>query len=105
MEKVSTFEASLLSEAVQVWTGWGQHIAPRRDDFALVDHFGSEVAEELLPLVKTLEDEYYSSDARLTAANILEMKEMSMKDFKRRNPWAPNEVAEAFAWCYTFDYK
>ena len=39
------------------------------------------------------------------AVNLAEMGRLAIEDFNDKHPELPSEVAEAFAWCYTFDYK
>ncbi len=94
-----------LIEAVRLWTGWGQSIMPSRSDKRLVDRFGEDVAAGLLPLIKFLEDDFYSSDARLVAANLQEMEKLASEHFRRKHPAVAEEIVKAFAWCYTFDFK
>lgn len=94
-----------ISEAVKIWTDWQVGIMPARDDGRVVKHFGPHRASELLPVIKALEDEFDASKARFMAADLAEMARMSIEDFKGQHPELPDDVAEAFAWCYTFDYK
>jgi hypothetical protein len=92
-------------EAVQLWTGWGQSMAPSRNDKRLMARFGEDVAARLLPLIKSLEDDFYSSDARLVAANLQEMEKLASERFKEKHPGIADEIVKALAWCYTFDFK
>ena len=94
-----------LVEAVRVWTGWGRSPMPSRDDARLANHFGQQIASELLPLIRSLEEDFYSSDARIVAANLQEMEELASAQFKRKHPTVAEEIVKAFAWCYTFDFK
>jgi len=94
-----------LIEAVRLWTGWGRTTMPSRDDAMLERVLGSAKAARLLPLIKSLEADFYSTDARLTAANLQEMSRLSGEDFKRKHPTVAGEIVEAFAWCYTFDFR
>ena len=105
MGKIGGFEDLEIKDAVLVWTGWKRDVKPRRDEAAFVQHFGPNAASRLLPIVKSLEDDFYASDARLVAANLIEMEKLSSEDFRRKHPDTDPEVAMAFAWCYTFDYK
>jgi hypothetical protein len=52
-----------------------------------------------------LEEDFYSSDARLTASDLKEMARLSSEHFKRRYPAVADEIVEAFSWCYTFDFR
>jgi len=94
-----------LSEAVRLWTGWGQGMSPSRNDKRLVDRFGKDVAAELLPLIKSLETDFYSSDARFAAANFQEMAKDASEQFKQKHPGIADEIVKAFVWCHTFDFK
>jgi hypothetical protein len=105
MVTVNNLKPSLLVEAVLVWTGWGRDMAPRRDDSILIDHFGVEVADQLLPIIKSLENDFYSSDARFVAADLQEMDRLSSEQFRKKHVAIADEIVKAFAWCYTFDFK
>jgi hypothetical protein len=94
-----------LVEAVRLWTGWGQSMMPSRSDKRVVDHFGEDVAAKLLPLIKALASDFYSSDARLVAMDLPEMGKLASEQFKRKHPTVAEEIVKAFAWCYTFDFK
>src|SRR5262245_20556255 len=94
-----------LIEAVRLWTGWGITPAPSPDDARLKKRYGDAVASTLLPLIKSLEDDFYSSDARITAKDLAEMGDVAIRDFKEKHPGVADEIAQALAWCCTFDYK
>lgn len=102
MDKIENHQ---LVEAVLLWTGWGREMKPRRDDSVLIERFGPECAARLLPAIKSLENNFYSSDAKYSAANLQEMESISIQQFKEKHPELPEEVAKAFAWCYTYDFK
>ena len=105
MVEMNNLNSPQLVEAVRVWTGWGLSIMPSRDDARLAKQFGDEVAAKLLPVIKSLEEDFYSSDARLVATDLQEMGRMASEQFKRKHPTVAEEIVEAFAWCYTFDFK
>ena len=105
MGEMNSLNSPQLIEAVCVWTGWGRSMMPSRDDARLVNYFGGDVAGKLLPLIKSLEEDFYSSDARLVAANLQEMENLASEQFKRKHPAVADEIVKAFAWCYTFDFK
>ena len=105
MVKMSDFDADKLSRAVIVWTGYGTQACPTREDTALVSICSAEEAARLATIVRALEEDFYKSDAHITAASLSEMKNAALSDFKRLHPELPSVIAEAFAWCYTFDYK
>ncbi len=105
MVKIEEIEPSLIVEAVIVWTGWGRGMMPNREDSLLFKHFGKAVTATLLPIIKSLEDDFYSSDARFKADNIQEMGELSSAQFRKKHPEIADEIVSAFAWCYTFDFR
>ena len=98
-------DSPILIHAVLVWAGFGLGIAPNRDGSRLMQQFGATNAERLLPIIKKLEEDFYSSDARFMASNIDEMGKLATEHFKRIHPEVANEIARVFAWCYTFDFK
>lgn len=98
-------DATELSEALVLWTGRGQHAWPHRDEASVVDAFGEERALDLLSRIKTLEEEFYESDARVTASDLREMGDRAAAEFRARHPELSEDAVEALAWCYTFDFK
>lgn len=94
-----------LTEAMLVWTGFGKRPFPCRDESHLVDRFGAETAAQLLPVLRSLEDDFYASDARHTAEDIQEMGTMSSEQFRKTHPGVAEEIVQALAWCYTYDFK
>ncbi len=105
METVSRRSWAEIGEAVVVWTGWGRFPFPRRDKELLMERFGADAADELMAAIRALEDEFYLSDARHVARDLSEMAQLSAAEFKMKHPELPDEAIQAFAWCYTFDYK
>jgi hypothetical protein len=105
MVEMNTLKSPQMIEAVRIWTGWGQGMAPNRDDARLAEQLGNQTAAEVLPLIKSLEDDFYSSNARIIASDLQEMEKLAAEDFKRKYPYVPDEIVKAFAWCYTFDFK
>jgi len=98
-------DAGTLSAAIVAWTGYGRVSWPRHDARALVALFGEEATIELLPRLRELEDDFYTSDARHCAPDAKTMGEMAAADFAARHPELTAAAVKAFAWCYTFDYK
>lgn len=105
MVAMNNLNSPQLIEAVRIWTGWGTTIAPNRDDARVRRHFGDTAASTILPILKSLEDDFYSSDARLVAGSLQEMEKLSCQHFKQKHPDVADEIAKVFAWCYTFDFK
>ena len=84
----------------------GAKHAPIGDDARLAQRFGTDVAAEFLPVIKALEESFYSSDARLVADDLRHMEKLASEQFKQTHPKrCPDEVVEVLAWCYTFDFK
>ena len=105
MVKMTPEEWQQVGEAILVWSGWGRSSWPSRNDELVAKRFGQETAATLLPLIRQLEDEFYASDARHTAADPAEMASISSQQFTAKYPELPDDAVRAFAWCYTFDYK
>ena len=105
MVEMKSLASTELVEAVRLWTGWGITSYPRRDDTRVTGHFGESVASQILPIIKQPERDFYASDAGMTAKSLEEMARMSSEQFKARHPGVASEIAQAFAWCYTFDHK
>jgi hypothetical protein len=98
-------EATLLSMAVVVWTGWGQATWPARDEARLVSRFGNDAAAELIPEIRRLEGDFYASDARFVTADLKTMGDAAAADFRRIHPEISEDAVTALAWFYTFNYK
>ena len=105
MVEISDVNSPQLVEAVRLWTGWGQSVMPSRNDERVIDHFGADIAAKLLPLIKALAEDFYSSDARLVSSDLEHMEKLASEQFRRKHPTIAEEIVKAFAWCYTFDFK
>ena len=103
VESLGVPSAAEISEAIVVWTGWAVEY-PARDDRRVVDRFGKR-AHDLVQIVRRLQDEFYESDARFTVAGLGGMGDAAAARFRELHPELTNEAVEAFAWCYTYDYK
>ena len=105
MVEIKDLNSDQLIKAVQIWTGWGTSVAPNRSDSRLEDTLGKDLAADLLPLIKFLEDEFYMSDAQYVASDLREMEQLASTHFKEKYPTVADEIVKAFAWCYSFDFK
>ena len=76
MVEIGDIDPNLLLEAVLAWTGWQQEGIPRRKNSFIVDKFGSDEAARLLPEIQALEDDFYRSDARFVADDLVGLKAM-----------------------------
>lgn len=94
-----------LAHAVVQWTGYGSAAWPQRDDDALVREFGEPDGLDLLAVLKTLEANFYATDAHLSEQDLTAMGDQAAAEFSAKHPDVPDEVVAALTWCYTFDYK
>jgi hypothetical protein len=101
----TSVDPSVLSEALIVWTGFGDTAWPSRDERRLVERYGADSATALFPRLRELEDDFYASDARDHAKDLAEMGDLAKAEFRQRHPELTEEAAEALTWCYTFDYR
>jgi hypothetical protein len=102
MEKITNADIEL---AVILWTGWKKTPSPLRDNKIVIETFGEKRGGLLLEKIRHLEDDFYKSDANIKASNLAEMGSISSEQFRKLHPDLSAEIARAFAWCYTFDYK
>ena len=94
-----------LTRAMMLWTGRGTRSWPHRDDAALVREFGEDRGFDLLMAVRSLEADFYRSEAHLTEPDLGAMTARAAAEFRSQHPDAPAAVVDALAWCYSFDYK
>jgi NAD(P)H-hydrate repair Nnr-like enzyme with NAD(P)H-hydrate epimerase domain len=102
---VTDVDPAVVSRALIVWTGWGTSSWPLRDDTAIDAVFGVELAPALRESIRSLEEDFYSSNARLTVPDTDTMAAVAAAEFRERHPEIPEEAVRALAWCYAFDYK
>lgn len=105
MVKIDEIDYEALKKVVLAWTGYQSATFPDRTEAALSDAFSSDEIARLMPVVTALEDAFYESQAHLTAPSLEDMGKIAKAEFRSKYPNLPVEVADAFAWCYTFDYK
>jgi hypothetical protein len=98
-------DPALLSEAVVVWTGWGDAPRPRREDDRLVDRYGEGLALTVIPAVHTLEREFFASTAKDTEPGLQAMGDAAADDFRKLHPEVSEDAVQALTWCYVYDYK
>ncbi len=55
--------------------------------------------------IKQLEDDFYASDAHITAASLQEMHVQALEAFRNKHTHLDVEIGNILAWCYTYDYK
>jgi len=105
LKELIDFDSSELVDAVRIWSGWGQSSWPTRDDSRLRSILGTDRAERLLPTIKQLEKDFYSSDAYLNASDLAEVGKLAQAQFRLLHPSVAEEIVDIFAWCYTFDWR
>lgn len=98
-------QSQQLVEAVRLWAGREISPMPSRDESRVLQKFGHGIGTELVAQIKQLEDDFYASDAHLTAASLQEMGAQSSAAFQAKHPSVDDEIVKTLAWCYTFDYK
>ncbi len=104
MVKIDNWNDPELTEAFLIWSGHGDSIFPRRETSMIKQRFGSE-ADKWSALIEILANDFYKTNANFEAENLQEMWAMSIADFKSKYPDVPDQIAEALAWCYTFDNR
>lgn len=102
---MTTEEWKRVTEALVVWSGIEHAATPRLKADLLVEHDGEEAAARLLPLVKGLYRDFWSSDAHLTARDHEEMEHRATAEFRARHPDAPEEAIKILVWCYNWDNR
>ncbi len=60
---------------------------------------------DLVHAVHRLEDDFYRSDARLTADDLVLMGEQAAAEFRALHPEVGEDAVQALKWCYTYDFK
>lgn len=102
---VEHVNADQLSEAVVVWTGFGETARPARDEERIVRMYGSEAAATLVPAIRRLEDAFYESDAWRHEASLVQVGHKASDRFVVLHPEISDEAVKALAWCYTYDHR
>lgn len=100
-----TDDADLVSEAVVVWSGEGRSSWPLREGAAIVERFGADQARWLVPAVRALSEDFYSSDTHHWVVDLIDMGKAAAAAFRQRHPAVSEEAVAALTWCYTFDFK
>ena len=55
--------------------------------------------------IRALEDDFYATDARFKAPDLVTMADMAADDFRGKHPEISEQAVEALVWCYTWDSK
>lgn len=84
--KLGDVDPALLSEAIVVWTGKGEHAWPHRDESRVAARLGKELAVDLVPRIHVLHDEFYEPDARNTARDLQQMGDRAAAEFQSAIP-------------------
>lgn len=94
-----------LVEAVRIWTADGFNNLPQFEESLLVERFGIDAANRLLPLVNKLYDDYHLSNALLHADSMQEQLEMAKQAFRQKYPNVPEQIVDALSRCYAFSNR
>jgi hypothetical protein len=105
MEKMTKVDFKQLSEAAALWSGSGMFSMPSRDWTRVIKRFGEMNAKPLIEKLKSLEDDFYATDAHRYAKDVNEMGEMAANDFRSQHPGIPDDIVNVFTWCYTYDFR
>lgn len=92
-----------LTEAIVVWTGYGESAWPRRDDQRLSEHVVD--AERLIPLVHVAEADCWASGAHLMSGTLSELARAAELHLRAHRPELGDQAVAALVWAYTFDNK
>ena len=95
----------LLPDVIAVWAGWGVSPMPKQNDERVIAHFGPQVAQELLPVIKSLEGEFYASATDILSNDLSEMGKIASERFREKHPGISEEIVKILAWCYTYDFR
>lgn len=101
----TTTDPGLISEAIVVWTGWGETAWPTRDEARLVERYGSDTAQKLVPMLNELHRQFFESDAALKVPDLSAARDVAAGRFARLHPDLTPEAVTALAWCYSWDWK
>jgi hypothetical protein len=96
---------ALLTEAFAVWTGKGVSPIPKRNDERLVTYFGAKVAQDLLPIIKSLEKDFYAAGKENISRDLNEMIDAASATFRRMHPEIPEDVVKILDWCCSYDWR
>lgn len=98
-------DSEILVEGLRLWVGYGSSAFPNRNDTRIIEKYGEYSGGEILRCIKSLEDDFYSCNAHMIAGDLHEMSELTVLAFHEKHPALHDEIANIFAWCYTYDYK
>jgi hypothetical protein len=103
--EVTGVSSEQISDAIVVWSGRGKKGWPLQDDNLVVHEFGNDTAAVLLPIIHRLRDDFYSSDAKDTVADLGLAGRTAAAEFRARHPEITGDAVGALMWCFTYDYK
>jgi len=95
----------LLSGAIVAWSGWGVSPMPKRSDERVIAQFGTQAAQELLPVIRSLEVDFYAPASEIRASDLDEMGKVASKRFREKHPGISEEIIKILAWCFNYDYR
>ena len=71
----------------------------------MIQEFGESRGLDLLTTLRSLEADFYDSEAHLTEPGQNAMTDRAADEVRARHPDLPSAVVDALAWCYSFDYR
>lgn len=78
---------------------------PKRNDDRLIAYFGPKVAQDLLPIIKSLEKDFYAAGKENISRDLNEMIDAASAAFRRMHPDISEDVVKILAWCCSFDWR
>lgn len=105
MEEMSLSTWNRISEAIVVWSGFRIFPCSRCEENRVVEHFGANMAAEVLPLMYKIVDEFYATDAYEVASSQIKMGDIAEVQFRKKYPEISDEAVKALVWCYSFDNR
>jgi hypothetical protein len=67
---------------------------PKRNDHRVIERFGALIAEELLPIIKSLEADFYAPAPDMLARDLNEMGKTASERFREKPPDVSEEVVK-----------
>jgi hypothetical protein len=94
-----------VSEAMVVWTGFGETNRPHRSEERVRARFGPDATLELMPLLRQLAEDFYAGGAQYIDLNLQEMGDRASAQFRQAHPEMSEKAVSALEWCFTFNFK
>lgn len=102
---LATMDQTLITDAIVLWLGYGRRAWPYRNDQAVLDAYGADRGERVLQVLHELADDFFASNASVTAPDLVSMGDQAASEFRLRHPDIGEQAVKALAWDYTYTYK